>query len=202
MPSTAQQHYANVLANHYEWMFGVPFERKVAEQKDLLERLAGSGISGAFAIDLGCGSGFQSLALGEMGYDVLAIDTSEQLLGLLKERSANRAIQVVCADLSKVGLFADPSTADLIVCMGDTITHLPDRGAVLDLFRSAVRILKPGGRFILTYRDLAAGKLEGLDRFIPVHSDEHCIMTCFLEYSSLDKVVVNDLIQQRNESGK
>jgi len=46
-----------------------------------------------------------------------------------------------------------------------------------------------------TYRDLTK-ELEGLDRFIPVRSDDK-IMTCFLEYESAESVAVHDLIYTR-----
>jgi hypothetical protein len=41
MPASAQEHYENLLAEHYEWMFGLPFEAKVAEQKAILDEFAG-----------------------------------------------------------------------------------------------------------------------------------------------------------------
>ena len=36
MPSTVEQHYAELLAEHYDWMFNVPFDSNVAEQETLL----------------------------------------------------------------------------------------------------------------------------------------------------------------------
>ena len=35
------QHYESLLAANYTWMFGVPFDAKVAEQRDLLRRVLG-----------------------------------------------------------------------------------------------------------------------------------------------------------------
>jgi hypothetical protein len=61
-PGSAQEHYENLLADHYEWMFGLPFEAKVAEQKAILDEFGGPDVSGGLAVDLGCGSGFQSIA--------------------------------------------------------------------------------------------------------------------------------------------
>jgi len=55
--------------------------------------------------------------------------------------------------------------------------------------------LHSGGVFVSTYRDLTK-ELEGLDRFIPVRSDDK-IMTCFLEYESAESVAVHDLIYTR-----
>ncbi|MGD0367049.1 MAG: hypothetical protein ABSA94_06315 [Acidobacteriaceae bacterium] len=59
---TAATHYANLLARHYSWMFGLSFDEKVTEQRAILEPLLKDTPRG-LAVDLGCGPGFQSLAL-------------------------------------------------------------------------------------------------------------------------------------------
>src|SRR5258708_19161059 len=72
-PGSAQEHYENLLADHYEWMFGLPFEAKVAEQKAILDEFAGPAVTGGLPVDLGCGSRFPCIALSSFGYKVLAI---------------------------------------------------------------------------------------------------------------------------------
>ena len=62
-----------------------------------------------------------------------------------------------------------------------------------------LRTLAPGGRLILTFRDMSEA-LTGLDRFIPVQSDADRVMVCFLEYEP-QTVVVHDLIHSRTETG-
>jgi len=202
MISNVKQHYDSLLAEHYDWMFGVSFEAKAVEQRKLLEEVGVRPLSDGFAIDLGCGSGFQSVALNELGYRVLALDSNEKLLGDLTERSQARAIRVVRGDIRELSSFVNRASADLVVCMGDTLTHLSHREEVSKLFYSVANILKPSGLFVMTYRDLAANELVGLDRFFPVRSDETRIMTCFLEYEGLDTVVVNDLIYVRSHGGQ
>jgi ubiquinone/menaquinone biosynthesis C-methylase UbiE len=66
-------------------MFGVPFEAKAVEQRKLLEEAGVRPLPDGSAIDLGCGSGFQSVALNDLGYQVLALDSNEKLLGDLIE---------------------------------------------------------------------------------------------------------------------
>lgn len=198
--SEVQDHYSNLLAKHYSWMFGTPFAAKVAEQKAILEdalKPTGDGSDHGLAVDLGSGSGFQTIALAEMGYSpVLAIDTSEDLLKEMQSHRGSWPVQTICGDLSKLSEFVSPAAAQVIVCMGDTITHLGGKDAVEELFRSAVDALIPGGKFVISYRDLSA-EATGLDRFIPVCSDEDKIMTCFLEFDRPDAVLVHDLVYSR-----
>jgi len=201
MPASAQEHYENLLADHYEWMFGLPFEAKVAEQKTILDEFLGKDLAGGLAVDLGCGSGFQSVALSDRGYKVLAIDTSEKLLRHLSARVGSRNIVTKHADLRELDSLVSPASVEIAVCMGDTLTHLSSRSEVSNLFQSVARALKPGGRFVATYRDLASVELLGLDRFIPVRSDDRRAMTCFLEYETVETVVVHDLINLRDDDG-
>jgi SAM-dependent methyltransferase len=202
MPTTAQEHYENLLAEHYEWMFGVPFEAKVAEQKAILDEFAAGEGAGGLALDLGCGSGFQSIALSDRGYEVLAIDASAKLLAKLSARIGSRSISTKHSDLQELDSLVRAGSAEIAVCMGDTLTHLPDRSDASNLFQSVARALKPGGKFVITYRDLASVELVGLDRFIAVRSDDCRVMTCFLEYETAETVLVHDLINIRDDDGK
>jgi SAM-dependent methyltransferase len=146
------------------------------------------------AVDLGSGPGFQSIALAELGYSpVLAVDTSEALLTELRSRQGDLSVQTIHSDLSKLNEFVAPTTASVIVCMGDTITHLESKDAVVELLHSVYEALLPEGRFVLSYRDLGT-EARGLDRFIPVYGDEEKVMTCFLEFDRADTVLVHDLI--------
>jgi len=80
MPGTVENHYATLLADHYDWMFGVSFETKVMEQTVLLKEILGPITGHPVALDLGCGSGFQSVALADLGYSVVAVDMCDKLL--------------------------------------------------------------------------------------------------------------------------
>lgn len=194
------EHYESLLAEHYSWMFG-SFEDKVAEQRALVERLllsvarTGSGS----AIDLGCGSGFQSVALARLGFGVTAIDTSGKLLAELDARKGNLRIETLEGDIRALPDLVGPGACDVAVCMGYTLPHLGNLEEVSRLFADVYRSLTPGGAFVLGFRDLAT-ELSGLERFIPVRSEPEKIMTCFLEYEP-ETIVVHDLVHVRDGTG-
>ena len=192
-------HYEHLLAKHYSWMVGVPFDSKVAEQQALLERL-GVGARSGLAVDLGCGPGFQSVALANMGFSpVIAVDTCQALLDELTTHAGDLTIKTACADMRGFTQRVAPGSAAIIVSMGDTLTHLETRADVSTLLADAHAMLAPGGMLVLTFRDLSV-ELVGLDRFVPVRSDLDRIMTCVLEYEA-GSVVVNDLIYVREGGG-
>jgi SAM-dependent methyltransferase len=196
--TSVRDHYDTVLAEHYSRMFG-DFEAKVAEQRALLERLGvppGPGV--ATAVDLGCGSGFQSVALARLGFQVLAIDFSQRLIAELRDRARGLRVEAILGDIRDVARLV-PTTVELAVCMGDTLSHLEREADLGRVFESVAARLAVGGRFVLTFRDLS-GELRGLDRVIPLYASDELVITCFLEYEPTT-VKVHDLTWVRERDG-
>jgi len=196
----AIRHYDELLAEHYSWMVGTPFEQKAAEQKALLEELGLAPGRHGTAIDLGAGPGYQSAALADLGYGrIVAIDTSKTLLDELAAQKGARPIETLFADMCRFADHARPGSVDAIVSMGDALTHLEAHLDISRILADAFKVLAPGGRLILTFRDMSEA-LTGLDRFIPVQSDADRVMVCFLEYEP-QTVLVHDLIHVRAADG-
>src|SRR5271163_4936263 len=101
--STVNEHYERLLSKHYTWMFGASFDERVQEQQSFLSR-ALKPLSNkpdvALAVDLGCGPGFQTIALAQLGFSpVIAIDTSSELLDELRSHIGSFPVRTEKADL-------------------------------------------------------------------------------------------------------
>jgi 2-polyprenyl-3-methyl-5-hydroxy-6-metoxy-1,4-benzoquinol methylase len=194
MVNTFEDHYAGHLGPIYTWMIGdldAAFSRSDAELDGLPMPLRAGGT----AVDLGAGFGLHAIPLARRGFSVVAIDTYDPLLKHLEARKGSLPIRTVNANLLAFrAQVAVP--VDLIVCMGDTLTHLPDRSSVESLFADVAANLNSGGLFITTFRDYVSAPLQGDARFILVRGDEERILTCFLEYGE-STVIVHDLLHQR-----
>lgn len=200
----ATEHYDRLLAAHYTWMLGGDIATVAKDQAHLLSEL---GVcpraADAPAVDLGCGPGTQSLALAELGFSpVVAIDSCRTLLDELSDLAGrtgySSAIRPLHADIrGALNGCTRPSSIAAVVCMGDTLTHLPTREDVTTLLLDAARALATNGQLVLSYRDLTSPRV-GTDRFLPVRATENQIMTCFLEYADDDTVIVHDLIHTRS----
>jgi SAM-dependent methyltransferase len=99
-------------------------------------------------LDAGCGNGSQSVAYGELGLEVIAIDVSsgvERGQALLEAQPPTRPDRVhfVQADLQLPPL--PPASVDLIHSFG-VLHHTPDTERT---FRTLSQLLRPGGTFYL-----------------------------------------------------
>jgi 2-polyprenyl-3-methyl-5-hydroxy-6-metoxy-1,4-benzoquinol methylase len=72
-------HYDLQLAAIYSWMAG-GLQKAIADNRQLLQQLGIESVTKGLAIDLGAGSGFQSIPLAELGFSVIAIDFCAVLL--------------------------------------------------------------------------------------------------------------------------
>ncbi len=195
--ANAKEHYDTLLAENYSWMFGGS-ENKITENKNYFDALGLKPNGSGFAVDLGAGPGFQSIPLSQLGFTVIAIDFSELLLSEIRANKTNQSITTVNDDLLNFKKHV-ASKIELCVCMGDTLTHLNAIEDVEILLKDIYSVLEDNGEFILSFRDLSF-ELTGLDRIIPVRSDEKKIFTCFLEYET-DKVKVHDIIYEQTTDG-
>lgn len=199
--ASVQEHYDSHLAPHYAWIYGGADAAR--ERSAGLFRELGLAPSqpGATALDLGAGSGFQSLPLAALGFAVTAVDLSTALLAELERdaAAAGLAIRTVRGDLRDFAAFAPSPAPEVIVCMGDTLTHLSAVDDIVAVLRDAAAALAPGGRLVLGFRDYTTAR-TGADRFIPVRSEPDRIFTCFLDFGATH-LLVHDIVHTRAGEG-
>jgi 2-polyprenyl-3-methyl-5-hydroxy-6-metoxy-1,4-benzoquinol methylase len=193
---TVKEHYDNHLSKYYSWMAGDFTEKRVEHQQYFAKHNL-KPVVNKRAFDLGCGHGLQTVVLANLGYNVKAVDFNTTLLTELDNIRGKLPIETVKADI--LGFLAtEKSQAELIVCMGDTLTHFPSIDALKYLVQGVAELLIPNGKFIVSFRDLTV-EVQGVARFIPVKSDENRIFTCFLEYFP-DHVMVHDIIHEKEKN--
>lgn len=193
-----RKHYDELLARHYSWMLG-DYETNVRKYMDFFKTHLLVPLLSKRAIDLGCGTGFQCMALAGMGFKVVGIDRSLPLLDELKRRSNGHSVRAVQGDITEFQTSAAQLPVEIITCMGDALTHLDSFDKVASLFDKIYRSLEKGGVTVLSFRDNLR-ELKGAERMIPVRSDDKRIMTAFIEFAG-NHVIVNDMIYTKEGSG-
>ncbi len=194
---TAKEHYDNHLGDFYSWMIG-DFETRQKEFQHFLEENNIFPVSTGTAIDLGAGNGIQSVSLAKLGFRVKAVDFNRQMLAELETNRRDLPVEIIEGDIRAVEKIA-AEKPELIVCWGDTLTHLESLAEIEKLIADCARVLTGGGKLILSFRDYSA-PLIGDARFIPVKADDTRILTCCLDYEN-ERVRVTDILHYKAENG-
>lgn len=106
-----------------------------------------TGSSRPLAVDVGCGTGIQSLVLAELGYRVEGIDIADNLIAIAKKKLRNAGFtnaNFQHADAQSLPF--DDCVADAINCCGPTLSFVAEWRTAL---REISRCLRPGGKLLL-----------------------------------------------------
>ena len=104
--------------------------------------LAPGGARPGHALDAGCGHGFQTALLADLGWQTHGIDLAGGLLTVARRR-------VPAAVFARADVAALPygdATFDVVSCCGSTLSFVADPEAALG---EMARVLRPGGRLLL-----------------------------------------------------
>ncbi len=98
-------------------------------------------------LDLACGTGSISEAMAGLGYDVMGVDYSEEMLSVAmnKRFDSGLDIQYLCQDMRQLDLYGSP---DVTICALDSINHLNSLEDVRKVFRNIAFFSVPDGLFI------------------------------------------------------
>lgn len=102
---------------------------------------------GPILLDLACGTGSLSVELSRLGYDVIGVDYSADMLSVAldKKYDSGEDILFLCQDMTALDLYG---TVDSTVCALDSINHVTDPEKVRKIFEGVSLFTVPGGLFI------------------------------------------------------
>lgn len=129
-----------VLAQYYdELMKEVPYDEWL---RVFSETFTDKNIKSI--LDIGAGTGKITIPLLKKGFDVTAVDLSEDMLTVLHEKLEENQVQaqLICQDMTELDLQVE---YDCILSFCDSINYLTTKEDVLKAFESFYRHLKPGG---------------------------------------------------------
>jgi ubiquinone/menaquinone biosynthesis C-methylase UbiE len=133
-------------------------------------------------LDVGGGPGRYAIELVKRGYAVSLFDLSSALLAIADQqlKSLHLAVEgLTVGDARDLAAFEDNSF-DVLLIMGP-LYHLSERSDRLLALREARRVLKPGGRAIMTYLNSWGLIRTGLTDFPEHYQDPQFIQSMFRE---------------------
>jgi SAM-dependent methyltransferase len=138
-----------------------PYGEEAAFVHELLQRHANAPVRRL--LELACGTGRHALLFEERGYEVIALDTSEDMVAVARRRasSAGSGVDFRVADMRALNIEGPPF--DAVVCLFDSIGYAQSNDAVDNVLAGVRKHLRPGGLFILEFWH-AAAMLRGYDR--------------------------------------
>ncbi|MEL9929937.1 MAG: methyltransferase domain-containing protein [Sulfolobales archaeon] len=107
-------------------------------RKQVLKRVKRGGL----VADIGCGTGFWSLLLKKLGYQVIGIDISSRSI----EISFSRGVESLAGDARHMSFRRE--AFDLVLSLASVLNHLKNPR---EFFRDASYILKPGGFLVFDF---------------------------------------------------
>lgn len=126
------------------FMDNVPYEDWCRYLTELLWKY---GVKEGLVLDLGCGTGTMTELLAGEGYDMIGVDSSEEMLEMAMEKRirSGRDILYLCQDMREFELYG---TVRAVVSVCDCMNYILDPEDLEQVFRLANNYLDPGGVFI------------------------------------------------------
>lgn len=136
----------SAFARYYdELTANIDYRRRGEYFHEIIKRFKAT--EGNILLDLACGTGSISEVMAELGYDVIGVDNSEEMLDMAIEKKLDRGldIQYLCQDMRRLDMFG---TVDVTVCALDSINHLPGLDDVRKVFEGVAFFSEQDGLFI------------------------------------------------------
>ncbi len=189
--------YSGFAAVYDTFMDDIPYEKWSRYLTTLLQRY---GVHEGLVLDLGCGTGSLTELLADQGYDMIGIDSSEEMLEIAADKKAESGndILYLCQDMREFELYG---TVAAVVSICDCMNYILEKGELTEVFRLVNNYLDPGGVFIFDlnteykYRECIGDCVIAEDR-------EECSFIWDNQYNVGEKINIYDLaVFIREENG-
>ncbi|MEM1483374.1 class I SAM-dependent methyltransferase [Oscillospiraceae bacterium PP1C4] len=146
-------------------------------------------------LDLACGTGSLSVALSGLGYDVIGVDGSADMLSeAVSKGSAGRQILYLCQPFERLDLFG---TIDVAVCALDSINHMTDLATVEKTFEKVSLFTVPGGLFVFDVNtEYKHRQVLGDNTFVYDLDDVYCVWQNTTDETLLTEITLDFFVRR------
>lgn len=134
--------YTGFATVYDRYMDNVPYDKWATNIKTLFEKY---NMPMEIVCDLGCGTGQMTRRLKAMGYDMIGIDVSYDMLMEAQTSEDSDGILYLCQDMREFELYG---TVGAVVSLCDSINYLRDTDELLQVCKLVNNYLDPKGLFI------------------------------------------------------
>ena len=123
------------------FMDNIPYDKWAEYLQTLLKE---QGVTEGLLLELACGTGSMTERMYQKGYDMIAIDFSEEMLEIAREKCSPQ-ILFLNQDMREMELYG---TVSAMFCVCDGMNYLLQKEDLKEVFRKANNYLDPQGVFI------------------------------------------------------
>ena len=134
--------YTGFATVYDRYMDNIPYDDWAQNIKVLFEKY---NMPMEIVCDLGCGTGQMTRRLKEMGYDMIGIDVSYDMLMEAMSQEDSDGILYLCQDMRSFELYG---TVGAVISLCDSMNYLADKDELLQVCKLANNYLDPKGLFI------------------------------------------------------
>ncbi|MBE5913340.1 MAG: class I SAM-dependent methyltransferase [Pseudobutyrivibrio ruminis] len=151
--------YTGFATVYDRYMDNIPYDDWAQNIKVLFEKY---NMPMEIVCDLGCGTGQMTRRLKEMGYDMIGIDVSYDMLMEAMSQEDSDGILYLCQDMRSFELYG---TVGAVISLCDSMNYLADTDELLQVCKLANNYLDPKGLFIFDmktdsyYKKLGTGTI-------------------------------------------
>ena len=175
--------YTNFAEVYDTFMDNIPYEKWAEYLHEIMEEY---NIREGTLLELGCGTGNMTEQLASMGYDMIGVDNSEDMLELAMEKrlKTGHDILYLLQDMQSFELYG---TVKAVVSVCDSVNYVTDEAELKEVFRLVNNYLDPRGIFIFDFNtEYKYREILG-DRVIAEERDE-CSFIWDNYYNEQDKI--------------
>ena len=132
----------NFAAVYDRYMDNIPYDKWASNIKKLFDEYK---LPSEVVCELGCGTGQMTRRLKKLGYDMIGIDLSNEMLMQAVNNADSHGILYLCQDMRDIELYG---TVGAMVSVCDSMNYLEDCDDLLKVFEGVNTYLDENGLFI------------------------------------------------------
>lgn len=133
--------------SHLDYRKLIAWDKRLAREWAFLERPFAAAPSRRL-LDLGSGTGEHARFFASKGFEVVGVDVSDAMMERARESGIPAGVQLIKGDLTHVDTVVT-GRFGAAICLGNTLSHITSREALVQMFKGVRAVLMPGAPFVL-----------------------------------------------------
>ena len=180
--------YCDFAEFYDELMSDVDYEELADYYNSLIQQHGQKIIDGKqpILLDLACGTGKLSALMAERGWDVIAIDSSPEMLSKAKPHPQ---VSYICQDMTELDLYG---TINAAICTMDGLNHLADESELLETLQRVSLFMEEGGMFVFDMNTIYKHEtILGDNIYIKETENIYCVWRNFYQGDGISEIELN-----------